>query len=415
MRPVALAAISPPYKAIAVGGRYPGEAGYPLVTRSYARLIPAGSTGSRGSPAPEEARDRLVSWFAELKEPHGAPEPPRPVRIGGVGDMMLGRGLGKLLIGRGEAGRKRVYGEVLPLLERQDLLLGNLEGAVTRRGRPTPKSYNFRFPPEILPELAAAGFDYLSLTNNHCWDYGLLGFTDTLEHLAAHGIPTSGAGLTPEQARRPALFSVGGQVAEAGQGEADGQAGQDEPDGQTGRRVKVLSVAAYPQERNGFDGRSQAAVTDERPGILFSGPDALAAVREFSGDESIDVVMVHGGEEWHDRPSVGQRRFYRALEKAGADLVLGSHPHVLQGLEGRGDGLIAYSLGNFLFPGMYVIPRAEESLLLSVLFYGDRPLYVEAYPVQIDHRTIDLERSGGILRRLAGLTLELNPSASSGE
>lgn len=388
METVPLDAISPPDKALAVEGRYPGEHNYPLEWRSTLRFAPGGAAGHEsGEALLPERKQQLLHWFSKAADRHEQPRRAELIRIGGVGDMMVGRGLQSMLIERGAAGRTAVFGNTLPLLARQDLLLGNLEGAVTTRGTPTPKSYTFRFRPEVLPELRAVGFDYLSLTNNHCWDYGLQGFTDTLAHLERHGISTSGAGLTPTEVRSPSRFDI------------------------NGRRVHVLSVGAYPQEKNGFNGRVQATVTAERPGILFSGQGALEAIRSFAGKESIDVVMVHGGVEWRSTPTEEQRSFYRSLEKAGADLILGSHPHLLQGMEGQGDGLIAYSLGNFLFPGMYVVPKAEESMLLSVLFYRDRPLYVESYPVRIDHRRISLDTDGTILKRYMQLTRELHPDA----
>jgi poly-gamma-glutamate synthesis protein (capsule biosynthesis protein) len=391
MRPVPLASIAPPYKALAVEGLYVEDPAYPLTeqTELHLRLPDTQEPSGGDHAAVAEARERLLAWFEEAAAGHRPPQQPELTRIGGVGDMMVGRGLGSLLIGRGAEGRETVFGDVLPLMSAQDLLLGNLEGTVTRGGTPTPKSYNFRFPPEILPELKSAGFDYLSLTNNHCWDYGRQGFTDTLEHFERYGIPTSGAGRTPEEAREAHVFD------------------------QAGNPVKVLSVGAYPPEKNGFDGKTQAAVSDDQPGILFSGKGALEAVRDFTGDGSIDVVMVHGGEEWHESPSAEQRRFYRSLVRAGADLVLGSHPHVLQGLEGYEGGIIAYSLGNFLFPGMYVVPKAEDSMLLSVLFLGDRPLYVEPYPVRIDNRTLSSDRSEVILRRFARLTGNLHSAPYS--
>jgi poly-gamma-glutamate synthesis protein (capsule biosynthesis protein) len=385
MDPVPMSAVHLPYKALAVDGRYPGDPDYPLYRRSLVRFEPVDRKELpdrfRGEGSVSAA---LAAWFAQAEKNTPPPKPPERIRIGGVGDLMVARGVQEMLIGKGAAGRKKVFGDTLPLLRDQDLLLGNLEGAVTARGTPTPKSYNFRFRPEVLPELKAAGFDYLSLTNNHCWDYGRSGFLDTLSHFKRYEVPTSGAGRSPEEARRPTEFRL------------------------SGRTVRVLSVAAYPQEKNGFDGRTQASVTSDRPGILFSGPEALEAVRSFSGDDSIDVVMVHGGQEWQDRPTAEQQRFYRSLVDAGANLVLGSHPHVLQGLESSSDGLIAYSLGNFVFPGMYVIPRAEETLLLSVVFYRDRPLYVEAYPIRISHRVLTRAEESGILDRFEGLTEELN-------
>jgi hypothetical protein len=378
-----------PDKALAVGGLRIDSPDYPLVEQKililnwHTDLPPNGE-----QPEIDAAVDLLRTWYKNLQSEYELvrdAKAPRLSWIGGVGDIMVQRGVQDMLIGNGNRGLNRVFQRTLPILQQQDLLIGNLEGAVTRRGVPTPKSYNFRFSPDVLPALQQAGFNYLSITNNHCYDYGTTGFLDTLKHLREHGIPTSGAGETPQQAHRPAKMRI------------------------NGTEVAILSVGAYPQEKNGFNGRTQAQVTDNRPGIIFSGPQTLETVRQFSSKNGVDVVVAHGGEEWHDSPSAEQQEFYRACIEAGADIVFAHHPHVLQGMEAYKGGLIAYSLGNFIFPGMYVMPRAEESLILSTGFYGSRMLYVVPYPVRIDNRVVDLEdESGAILARFLELTQQLN-------
>ncbi|MFO7849478.1 MAG: CapA family protein [Spirochaetia bacterium] len=363
--------IEPPLKALRIDGMRIDDPEYPLVDEVRASFYLLGD-----SPY----HDELKAWFTE--EISTASVPPEIISVGGVGDIMLERGIEDILISKGgEEGLSYIFGDSLHILRTQDILVGNLEGAVTRSNAAVPKSYNFKFRPEVLPYLKSAGFDYLSITNNHCYDYGEKGFLDTLNYLKEYGLATSGAGENKEEALRPSLF---------------------EPD------VHVLSAGDYPRENNGFDGREEAQAADTRPGILFSGPEVLEAIDKFSSPETIDVVAVHGGEEWHSRPVSGQKEFYRSCIDAGADLVLGSHPHVLQGLEGYKGGLIAYSLGNFLFPGMYVMQNAEDSLILSVGFAEGRPLYVEPYPIKINNRRIETEKDGTILTRLSSLTKELH-------
>jgi len=298
---------------------------------------------------------------------------------------MVQRGIQTTLIGGGEAGLREIFGDTLEILRRQDLLIGNLEGAVSRRGSAIAKSYNFRFRPEVLEPLKSAGFDYFSLTNNHAYDYGEIGFVDSLQHLSDAGLATSGAGMTPQEAYRPYRTKIGGTT------------------------VKVLSVAAYPREKNGFDGRTQASVREDRAGIIFDGPETTEAIRSFSTPNAIDIVVAHGGREWSSRPSESQISIYRGFIDAGADLVLAHHPHVLQGMERYRGGLIAYSLGNFLFPGMGEMRWAEDTLILSLGFLGSRLLYIEPFPVEIDHRVVSLERGQGeILERLMSLSRELS-------
>lgn len=366
--------IGPALKGASVGGLYPSSPEYPLRRLTLLEFSWLGDDRSAGSSVSADRSD-VEQWLSSLRGTFVSDAAGRTrIRwIAGVGDLMVQRGIQDVLITQGERGLELIFNDTLPLLQEQDFLMGNLEGAVTTGGTPVPKSYNFRFSPRVLPWLQAAGFDYLSLTNNHCYDYGEKGFTDTLDNLAAYGLATSGAGRTPDEAYAP--YET--EVAEF--------------------PLKVLSIGAYPREKNGFDGRSRASVSEDRAGIIFSGPEALQRIRDFSGRESIDVIMVHGGEEWSRIPSEEQKSFYRACVDAGADLVIGHHPHVLQGMEYYQGGLIAYSLGNFLFPGMYVMPYAEETIMLSVGFIGDRPVYVRPWPIRIDNREISLEKEGGII------------------
>lgn len=363
-----------PLKGLPVNGLFIDDEQYPLIRNVFLRF--SDKSGTEGSRTDETRRHILMEWVRDLqKTAAGSVEAVEPdvVWVGGVGDMMLQRGIEDIFIARGEQGLHEIFNDTLPVLRAQDYLIGNLEGAVTEGGIPTPKSYNFRFSPQVLPWLKSAGFDYVSITNNHCYDYGTEGFTDTLDHLKRNGIATSGAGLSPEAAFTPYVTEI------------------------RAIPLKVLSVGAYPREKNGFDGRSQAGVREDRPGIIFSGPRVLSVIRQFSGQDNIDIVIAHGGQEWEDTPSDEQKEFYRSCIDAGADILMAHHPHVLQGMEAYNGGLIAYSLGNFLFPGMYGMPHAEETILLSIGFVQQHPVYIQPYPVKIDNREIRLESPDSLI------------------
>lgn len=377
----------PGEKALAVSGVYIDDPQYPLFEKEILVLEDLRTMADDSGPQKLfSGSTELKKWLdgiSEIRELGHSPlrEPDRQIRwIAGVGDIMVQRGIQDILISRGDEGLDYIFQDTLKELRSVDFLTGNLEGAVSYGGTPVPKSYNFRFFPKVLPYLKKAGFDYLSITNNHCYDYGTKGFTDTLDHLNDAGIATSGAGRTPEEAYSPYKTIV-----------------RDFP-------VKILSLGAYPRENNGFDGRSQASINETRPGIIFSGPKALDTIKNFAGPDSIDIVIAHGGKEWTSTPTKEQRIFYRKCIEAGADLLIGHHPHVLQGMEAYEGGLIAYSVGNFLFPGMGGMPHAEESMILTVGFLGDRPLYVQPSAVRIQHRRIALEQPNGpILHRFLDL------------
>ncbi len=381
---VPLHEIAPPYSAIPVAGRYPDDPGYPLVEQIVLEFDPQ-ATGLEGD---DERLEALWSWF--LGVPVTTARPPQIGWIGGVGDLMVARGVTELL-DRAD-GLEVVFRDVLPLMQGVDFLMGNLEGAVTTRGTPWEKTFVFRFHPRVLDPLHRAGFDYLSVVNNHSYDYGEVGFLDTIDHLARSPIATSGAGRNLEEASRPHRAVIPG-----------------------GSELRILSVGAYPLERSGFDGARETPAGPDRPGVLWAGMrnpaaqrEAFAAMREAFRDETFNIVSVHGGPEWATAPSADQRDLYRRFIDAGADLVLGHHSHVVQGLESYRGGLIAHSLGNFVFPGMFVTEYGEESVFLRIGIVEGAIRYVEPIPVRIDHQLLSLDTEGLLVERFSAATRALH-------
>ncbi|MBN1687460.1 MAG: CapA family protein [Spirochaetales bacterium] len=375
--------IALPSRGLSVNGLYPGDEGYPYHrdTVVYLRTGPAGAAGTAGASDRDrkEVFQLLAAWFESVPGPAA---PPAILWFGGVGDVMPGRGVSELLASPG--GLEAVFSDTLPYLQRPDVLAGNLEGAVTLRGSPAAKSYTFRFRPEILALLKKAGFDYLSITNNHSYDFGEVGFLDTLRHLQDAGLGTSGAGADLARSVVPSSFTA------------------------DGREIRILSMGAYPPERNGFDGEKTAAAGATKPGILWADESGIAAAASTFSDQAFDVVMVHGGVEWTTEPSPEQRELYRRLIDLGADAVIGSHPHYLQGIEAYRGGLIAYSLGNFIFPGMEETDYGEESMVLLLGIVDGMIRYIEMVPVKIDGKTLSLDRTGAILTRVLERSAALN-------
>lgn len=376
-------------------GRYPDEEGYGACELAVVAVRPA-SPDTQGLA---DARRLAEALAAAIDEAAGHGDlggfGDRGGRldiawVAAAGDLLLSRGIGTAL--REEGGAEAVFGAALPAMRAADIFLVNLEGCVSYRGAPAAKSYTFRFDPAVLPVLAAAGVDYASVANNHSFDYGLDAFVDTLDHLAASGIATSGAGLDRDSALRPASFSLGQGLA------GHGGAG----------RLDIYALAAYPRERSGFDGRGASLAGEGRPGLLWDDEETLAELSGSMRPDSVNVVMIHGGEEWTRAPTAAQRGLYRRLVDGGADLVLGSHPHVLQGYERYKDGIIFYSLGNFVFPGMGGMPGARESVLARVGFLDGYPAYVELLPLRLGESGVDLDpEPAQALERLRRLSLEL--------
>ena len=303
--------------------------------------------------------------------------------IGAVGDIMPARGVQDILISD-KKGMEKIFSDTLPLLQDFDLLAGNLEGPVTYSKAAIEKAYNFKFRHRVLGKLEKAGFDYLSAVNNHCYDFDEQGFLDTLKNLNLYKIKTSGAGKNLSEALEPALFRI------------------------KGTDFRILSLADYPAEKDKFEGKKETQASDTKPGILWPSEAVFKAVKKMSEKEGVSVVMVHGGFEWQNQPAESQKKLYRKLADTGADIVIGSHPHVLQPVETRNSSLIIYSLGNFVFPGMDETEYGEESMILSVGFYKGKALYLNYIPVSINGKYLSLDKSGSILRRFSALNSDFS-------
>ena len=289
----------------------------------------------------------------------------KTVFIAAVGDIMAGRGVDWQLLAKD--GEKKVFTDTLPILQKSDFLIGNLEGAITGKGSKAIKTYTFRFTKKILPVLKKAGFDYLMLTNNHTFDYGMVGFLDTLAALKEYNIPTSGVGLNLSEAQKFYHTTI-----------------KNVP-------ISVISCGAYPKEKSGFDGKKDAAATVSRAGILWQSKEIYDLVRAEKEKGYFVIVNVHGGQEYTFKPSTEQRKFYETLCDYGADVIFGSHPHVLQPIEWYGNSLIVYSLGNFVFPGMEEMPGGTDSLIVRLGIYKNKILYKEEYPVKLDGIKVHLK------------------------
>jgi poly-gamma-glutamate synthesis protein (capsule biosynthesis protein) len=203
------------------------------------------------------------------------------------------------------------------LLARADVRFANLEAPLLAGGRPLYSTgVRLKSPPETVGLLRRLGLDVVSLANNHMMDFGPPGLASTLSELSRHGLPAVGAGPTLAAARAPVVLTVKGQ--------------------------RVGFLAACDNEGGG--------ASRGGPGVSLVAPRALAAaVRRLRAQADYVVVAVHTGIEFCACPEPFFVELARRLVDAGAAVVAGHHPHVPQGCERRGDGLIVYSLGDFLF------------------------------------------------------------------
>lgn len=346
-------------RAIPVDGIYAGQDGYQLTC----------STDAVCTVFVQKIKPALDNWctttFSSL--PDTSTDKEKPVFVSSVGDIMVARGTQDILLNEKD-GIRKVFKDTLPLLQNSDITIGNLEGVVTDSSKNADKTYTFKFKKAVLPFLKQAGFTYLMQTNNHCYDFGEEGFKDTLDALKENNIATSGVGEDIDEAEKFYHTSTCGQ------------------------RFAILSCGAYPTERSGFSGKTTAVATKKRAGILWAGDDVLKNIKKEKTAGNFVIINVHGGEEYHFTPDNKQIEFYRQLCDAGADIVFGSHPHVLQKPEWYNNSLIVYSQGNFLFNGMSDMKGATDSEIVRVGIFQGRIVYCEIYPAVLEGKSVSLRK-----------------------
>ncbi len=304
--------------------------------------------------------------------------------IGTVGDIMLGSWLIDII---GTQGPAYHYSDVLPILQRADLLFGNLEApflADTTGAERVDKTYTFFVPPAGAAVLTAGGFNLVTLANNHILDYGVAGLIGTWAALDSIGIRHVGTGRTRNEAHTHMTVE------------------------KDGKRVAFLAYNhTFPD---------QFWATGQRAGTAHASDEGLAReVRRADSEADIVIVAFHWSGELLETPRKYQQILARIAIDNGADLVVGHHPHTLQPLEWYKEKLIAYSLGNFIF-GSYS-PVAGGAALI-VKFLDDSPVAAELYPLDVNNlrrefRPLPLEPSmWGILE--SGVLKAMADSAAAG-
>ena len=237
-----------------------------------------------------------------------------------VGDIMLGRTIGEQIL---RDGAEIPFSYTANTLQKADIALGNLECAISERGVPEDKTYTFRAPLLAAESLTGAGFDLLTLANNHVMDFGETAFMDTLSVLDAQQIAVVGAGENSQNARRPIILE------------------------RNGLRVAFLAYLDIPIWN--YDYLDWVASANQ-PGVAWGYlADIETDVKAANELADVVVVLMHFGIEGDTEPSYQQAVSAHAAIDAGAKLVIGAHTHVLQEIERYNGGVIVYNLGNFVF------------------------------------------------------------------
>jgi len=214
--------------------------------------------------------------------------------------------------------------EVIERMQAADIMALNNEFAYSNRGTPTAdKQFTFRARPETAAYLTDLGVDIVSLANNHAYDYGPTALEDTLDTLRETGIPYVGAGRNIDEARKPVYYIVGD--------------------------LKIAFVSATQIER--LDTPDTKEATETSPGVFrcWNGAKLLETIREAAQNSDFVVAYIHWGTENQAELDWAQLKQAPELIAAGANLVIGDHPHCLQPIGVIQGVPVIYSLGNFWF------------------------------------------------------------------
>ncbi|MGN1180408.1 MAG: CapA family protein [Suilimivivens sp.] len=248
------------------------------------------------------------------------------VSLGFAGDILFDDEYAMManLLRRGVTMENGISESLLARMQEQDIMMLNNEFPYTDRGTPTEgKTYTFRADTAAVSYLEDMGADIVSLANNHIYDFGETGLLDTLDTLEEAGIPYVGAGRNLEEASAPVYFIS-----------AD---------------IKIAIVAATQIER--LDNPDTKGATESDAGVFRCwNPEKLYEVVARAKENSdFVIVYIHWGTENVEEPDWAQLQQAEGLTQAGADLIIGDHPHCLQGIQYFGDTPVFYSLGNFWF------------------------------------------------------------------
>ncbi|MFC4812557.1 CapA family protein [Paenibacillus sp. GCM10023250] len=291
-----------------------------------------------------------------------------------TGDILLAASVEKLML---KNGYDYPYAKARNYLQLSDITAANLETPITLRGTPAPnKQYVYKASPDALPALIDSGIDLVNLANNHTLDQGEVGLLDTIGYLSKVKLPNVGAGRNDAEAFKPVIKEANGiRIAYLG-------------------LTRVVPVGSWKAGPN-------------HPGLAesYDPTRAIAAIKKAKTEADVVVVMVHWGTELADLPNADQKRLGHAYVDAGADLVVGSHPHVMQGFEAYKGKWIAYSLGNFVFSGMPDKRTADTGVLdaacsaggaCSLAFHPMRAVQSQPAPLEGGEAAALLKRLDGI-------------------
>lgn len=266
-----------------------------------------------------------------------------------VGDIMLSRSVGDIMATKNDY--LWPFEKIADFLKGADLTFANLETPVSNRGVKVGSIYSFRSDPKVIAGLKYAGFDLVSIANNHAWDYGPKAFADTMDNLASAGISYIGGGHTEAEAHTGVIKKVGDT------------------------NVGFLGYTnLLPKSLSAMEDKAGLAILDEAR--------MVQDIKLMKSRVSVVVVLFHWGEEYHLIHNALQERIAHEAIDAGADLIIGHHPHVVEDIEQYKGKYIAYSLGNFVFDQNFSA-ETMKGLAVRVWLKNNTIDRIEQIPIHI--------------------------------
>jgi len=246
---------------------------------------------------------------------------PEQIRMVLAGDIMLERGVEYMVEKYGSGDFKFPFLKIAGYLKGADIVFANLEGPISDKGIKVGSIYSFRHKPESMEGLNYAGFNVISLANNHAFDYGREALEDCLTRLSNVGIDYVGAGFSEDETYSPLIKEI---------------------------KDTKIGFLAYTNL-----GPETWKARGDNSGIAWIDGSELSRakleIEEAKSEVDILIVSLHAGEEYQETPAQFQVDFAKMAIDAGADIIAGHHPHVVQPNEKYKEGWIFYSLGNFIF------------------------------------------------------------------
>ncbi|MCL6602331.1 MAG: CapA family protein [Paenibacillus sp.] len=311
------------------------------------------------------------------------------IQIAAVGDLMVKRYIiSDAKQPDGTYSFETLFARVAPYLKQADLTIGNLETTFAGSGRECRKSLRsggpiFKCPDELAPALKKAGFDVLVTANNHCMDYGAPGLIRTLRVLDRNGINHTGTSKSLQESNKALIKNVKGIM------------------------IGILSYTS---------GTNRIPVPASRPWLVnrIETDKVIREIRDLKKKVDLVLLYMHFGNEYRYTPNKRQKQLVNLFFKNGANIILGSHPHVLQPLAVRGKKqFVIYSLGNFVSTKLKNNPYTQSGIILTLKIKKDQKgntsiTNIDYIPTYVDRRMT----SGSKITEVIPIRDALNTSVS---